>query len=186
MNSIIGLVMGLCLLIQNPPNIDYSQQAVQYENMPVYSTSSVKRYEDYRCITNVESQAYKLTRAADICTDGTLEIEGYKLVALGKSYGEAGDRLIVTLNSDGYIHELEIMIADHKQNCHTLNSEGYVGCDGHVIEAIVYDLNLPSMVKRMGDLNYIPSWSGDVVEIRKIYNAYYGKNKPFLFNKKEN
>lgn len=145
------------------PMID-QPAAVEYVQMPLYSSSSVKRYEDYRAITNTSSLGYQLTRQAYICSDGTLEIDGYKLVAVGKGYGTVGEKLRVTF-TDG--RQLNLLIADNKQDAHTLNGAGYSGTDGHVIECIVDTRTMPATAKRMGDCNYIDIFNGELLMIEK-------------------
>lgn len=143
-----------------------------FEEMPLVNHSTVKRFEDFRAITDEESAAYKLALESEFMPDGTMELNGYKLVAMGQSYGTVGDKFVITLRDyDGTTKELKVMMADVKQNQHTLNGEGYCGFDGHIIEGIVYMDLLDEMPLMMGDLDYIESWRGEVIRIRKVINS---------------
>lgn len=129
---------------------------------PVTSDSTLKTYEDYRAITDTTSTAYQIISQAKHCPDGTLELDGYKLVAMGQGYGTAGDRFIITFESG---HRLKVMMGDEKKREHT--KDGYCGIYGDILEGIVDTDLLNDYTKKMGDLNTLNDWSGKIVKIEK-------------------
>ena len=130
--------------------------------MPVTSDSALKTYEDYRAITDSTSMSYHLIQEAKHCEDGTLEIEGHKLVAMGQNYGRTGDKFVITFE-DG--HVLCVMMGDEKRYEDT--QDGYCGIYGDVLEGIVDTDILSKYTKRMGDLNTLSEWSGKIIKIQK-------------------
>lgn len=141
----------------------------KYKEIPVYSYSSVKRYEDYRCITDNSSSAYKVTRRAHAENDGSMVIRNRHVVAVGTSIGHVGEKIDFELTKkDGTTQILKCIIGDSKRTVDTKNNNNYYGKDGHVIEAIVCTEALPSTARQMGDLNYINNWNGKVTKIWKI------------------
>ena len=135
-----------------------------YEELPTHTKSAVKRYMDFRAVTDTSSKQYALISKAKRCADGTLEIDGYKLVALGQSYGKVGDKFEITLED----RVVKVMIADSKQYVHTRSGAGYVGLDGHIIEAIVDTNKIDKTARVMGDMNYADGWQGKVMKIRRL------------------
>lgn len=128
--------------------------------LPVTSSSTVKRYEDYTCITDTTSKAYQLLQQGIIGSDGLIRIDGYIAAALGQRYGKVGDRFIFTIGDK----KMKIIMADAKANCDTDN--GWTGKDGHVLEMIVCTSRLNEKSRLMGDCNYtIP---GQIKRITRI------------------
>lgn len=145
---------------------------VHYTSVPVYTAGEVKKYEDFRAITDPTSKAYQTVQKSSICRDGTLEIGGRKLVAVGTNIGRVGQKIdFVLQNPEGQKHLLKSIIADSKRTADTKNRSNYCGWDGHLIEAIVCTEALPATAKQMGDLSYINGWEGRIVEIRRVENS---------------
>jgi hypothetical protein len=145
---------------------------VRYTSVPVYTAGEVKKYEDFRAITDPTSRAYQTVQKSSICRDGTLEIGGRKLVAVGTNIGRVGQKIdFVLQNPDGQKHVLKVIIADSKRTADTRDNANYCGWDGHLIEAIVCTERIPALARRMGDLSYIDGWEGRIVEIRRVENS---------------
>ena len=139
------------------------------KKMPVYSHSSIKRYEDRSAITAVGTPNYTISNVrAKSLSDGTLELEGRKVVAMGQSYGQVGDKFNITLDANGKKHVLRVILGDTKKNCDTANGAGYHCADGHIVEGIVNTKLLSATAKLNGDLNTVPGWEGNVIKIEKI------------------
>ena len=148
--------------------IDFTEYKKAAAEMPVASTSSVKRYMDRSAVTDTSTQNYKICHKAKVCEDGTLEYEGRKVIAIGQAYGTPGDKLDITLQrKNGEEYVLKAVIGDAKKYADTKNGEGFCGKDGHVIEMIVDTEVISPVSKEMGDMNYTPSVEGDVVSISR-------------------
>lgn len=133
--------------------------------------SRVKPYMDFRCVTSPESEQWKLLHSENCVSvgNGLMCVDGYYCVAMGQNFGSIGDRFIAVLEKDnGERYEVGLIMADAKQMCHTRNSEGWVGVNGHVFEMVVDTKLLSQTAKVMGDCNYVPELEGKVVEIRKL------------------
>lgn len=145
---------------------------VRYTNVPVWSAGEVKKYEDFRAITDPTSRAYQTVQKSSICRDGTLKIGGRKLVAVGTYIGRVGQKIdFVLRNPDGQKHVLKAIIADSKRTADTKGNANYCGWDGHLIEALVCTEMLPAGARQMGDLSYISGWEGRIVGIRRVENS---------------
>lgn len=145
------------------------RKPVRFTSVPVYTAGEVKKYEDFRAITDPTSKAYQTVQKSSICNDGTLEIGGRKLVAVGTNIGRVGQKIdFVLQNPDGQKHVLKAIIADSKRTADTKDNANYCGWDGHLIEALVCTEMLPAGARRMGDLSYIDGWEGRIVEIRRV------------------
>lgn len=141
----------------------------KYKEIPVYSYSSIKRYEDYRCITDTSSSAYRVTRRASVGNDGSMTVQNRHVVAVGTSIGRVGEKIDFELTKkDGTTQILKCIVGDSKRTIDTKNNNNYSGKDGHIIEAIVCTEALSSAARQMGDLNYIDNWNGKVTKIWKI------------------
>lgn len=140
-----------------------------YVNVPVYTAGEVKKYEDFRCIIDATSTAYKTVQKSTICADGTLKIGDRNLVAVGTNIGRVGQKIdFVLQDAEGQKHVLKAIIADSKRTDDTKNRANYCGWDGHLIEAIVCTEALPAKSRQMGDLSYNAGWAGRIVEIRRV------------------
>ena len=62
--------------------------------------TSFKAYEDYSCITNTESTQYKLQQQAWTDSNGLRRYGDEYMVAVGSYYGDVGDHIIVTLDTE--------------------------------------------------------------------------------------
>lgn len=154
--------------IEKSDPIDFSVYDDMAREMPLVSTSPVKRYMDRNAVTDKSTQNYKICHNADLCDDGTLEYCGRKVIAIGQAYGMPGDKLDITLlRENGEEYVMEAVVGDVKKNKDTLNGEGFIGEDGHVIEMVVDTGTINNLSKKMGDMNYTPSVEGSIIGITK-------------------
>lgn len=134
--------------IQSQPSTGEEATYAYIIQLPEHT--SVKPYEDYRAITDSFSTQYELLSRAYHADNGLLYIDGYLAVALGSKFGEVGTKYYFTMDSG---EEIPVIKADAKQDIHTLNGEGWVGTNGHLMEMIVDTDLLDSDAMWMGDCN---------------------------------
>lgn len=133
--------------------------------------TTFKSYMDYRAVTDVNSKQYKLIRSNDVVVglDGLLYYGEYIGVALGSRYGSVGDRFVLTMD-DG--KKVKVIMLDVKSDKHTYDRCHHIS-DSSLVEFVV-DVNRISeaypTAALMGDLNYIPKLSGNVIKIQKVLN----------------
>lgn len=136
--------------------------------MPLYSTSSVKRYMDRRAVTDSSTKNYEICRNASVNKDGTLDYNGRTVIAIGQKYGKPGTKLDITLkNDEGKEHLVKAIIGDAKKYADTQNGAGWVAADGSVLEIVVDTASINQTSKLMGDMNYTPALNGVIVKIVK-------------------
>lgn len=127
------------------------------EDINVCSTNTFKSYMDYRKITSVNSDQYKL-QSKSITNEftGIREKDEHLLVAMAETYGPIGTRYVIKLSSHQIIN---VIIGDIKANTTCTHS------DGSMLEFIV-DVNLvPYNVKLSGNYNEV--FVGSIVSISK-------------------
>ena len=133
----------------------------EWESIPVYSDSSCKLWMDYRAITNIDSVQWQLLQKAVVGDDGVLRIDGYVCVALGRSYGNLGDKFIFQIGNK----RIKCIFTDMKADFDTLNGEGWLDPYGNILEIIVDEYQINSVSRSMGDMNYTDSLSGKIIHI---------------------
>lgn len=124
-----------------------------------------KCYMDYRTITDTSSPQYELQSDAWTDADGLRRIDGFYCVALGSAFGsEIGAKYAITLSSGTTFLAI---LSDQKADCDTIN--GYTrDRSGAIIEFIVDADCLPQSVKYSGSIGSIPTFAGEVTEIRRL------------------
>lgn len=155
---------------EEAPNTEVNAQGMSF-GLTFGEESRVKPYMDFRCVTSLESEQWKLLHSENCVSNGNglMSVDGYYCVAMGQNFGSIGDRFIAVLEKDnGERYEVGLIMADAKQMCHTRNWEGWVGVNGHVFEMVVDTELLHPTAKVMGDCNYVPELEGKVVDIRKL------------------
>ena len=141
--------------------VTYIQREAEKVIVPVHSTSSMKLWMDYRAITNTESTQWRLIQKAQIGNDGILRIDGYICVALGRNYGQLGDRFIFLIGNK----KVRCIFTDIKADSDTLNGEGWLDPYGNILEIVVDKNKINNTCRQMGDMNYTDSLSGHVTKI---------------------
>ena len=125
---------------------------------------------DYRCITDITSQQYKLIYSDKIIVgeDGLLYDEyGFVGVALGTALGEVGDRFIVELDNGKIIKVIKVEVKSDNDTTDGM----YHKTDGSVVEFVI-DINkanktYPTCIN-MGSFNYEDKFKGNIKSISKV------------------
>lgn len=128
--------------------------------------SDFKSYMDYRCITNISSDQYKLQQKCYTDDNGLRVYDGYYAVALGTYYSSTiGDKFHITLDTG---EEFDVIVGDVKADCDTDKTNRYVPVNGNIIEFIVDTKKLPKDVRFMGTVSALDDFEGSVTSIEKI------------------
>jgi hypothetical protein len=145
------------------------ESKIETNEMPIYSSSSVKRYMDRKTVTDTSTKNYKICRNASVNDDGTLSYDGRTVIAIGQKYGKPGTKLDITLqNDEGNTHTVKTIVGDSKQYQHTQNNAGWVAADGSLLEIVVDTNTINDLSRKMGDMNYTPALNGTIVKIIKV------------------
>ena len=150
------------------PIIFSNRRYVEY-SVPNGDTS-FKSYMSYKAITNTRSSQYKLQQDAYTDNYGLRKYKGYYMVALGTFYADKiGDVVRITLDSgDSFF----AVVGDVKADCHTDGTNRYYPMsDGrkNVVEFIVDISSLDAKARKSGDISSIPTFSGNVTKIERVY-----------------
>lgn len=141
------------------------------KEMPIYSSSPVKRYMDRTTVTDSSTKNYEICRNASVNDDGTLSYDGRTVIAIGQKYGKPGTKLDITLkNNDGEERVVKTIVGDSKKYHHTKNCSGWVASDGSVLEIVVDTNSINDISRIMGDMDYTPALNGSIIKIVKIKN----------------
>lgn len=136
----------------------------RYQEMPLFSKSSVKRYMDYQTITDIGSPQYAIVNNSQIDDNGLLITrDGYVCVALGQEYGKVGDKFLITIGGK----DIKCIMADAKAYEDTLDSAGWLDPYGDVLEFVVWRPMLNEACKTMGNMDYCSKVKGPVDRILK-------------------
>ena len=123
---------------------------------------------DYRCVTNKNSQQYKLIHSDSIkvCDDGLLRDGEYIGVALGSKFGNVGDKFVITLDTG---KQFKVIMVERKADKDTVDNCHHES-DGSLVEFVI-DVNLTKqhypMAITMGNFNYIEQFNGKVVKVER-------------------
>ncbi|MGF6375006.1 hypothetical protein M2140_000040 [Clostridiales Family XIII bacterium PM5-7] len=139
-------------------------------SVPFHKDNYFKAYMDYRCITDTSSKQWAMQLGAYTDENGMRKIGDYYCIALGSGFSSAlGSKFKITLDTGV---EFLGILADQKANIHTDSSNRFidVGSRLNIVEFIVQDDMLPSIVKTMGDVNYTPGdiFKGNIIRIEEI------------------
>lgn len=138
-----------------------------YNDYDVPNNNGMKSYMDYRAITSVESNQYKLQQIANTDEDGIRKVNDRYCIAVGSYYTtNIGQYIDVELENGSIIYGI---LADCKDDKHTDSKNQIHINDGSVIEFVVDTNYLDVMAMKMGDISYINNWNSKVVNI-KIYD----------------
>ncbi len=148
---------------------------IQTETLDIPTCNTeFKTYMDYRCITNEDSDQYKLQQLAWTDEDGFRRIGDDYIVAMGTYYAEnVGYRFKITLDTD---NEITVIIGDIKQDAHTdyfnqytpIYDENGIFFSGNVLEFIVDTDVLPKIPRRLGTVSYFDYLKGNIKSIERI------------------
>lgn len=143
-------------------------QINDYQIMQVpHIDSSFKAYMDYRTITNMSSDQWKLQKLAHTDTSGIRMIDNMYMVAVGTYYADrCGVILDITFDSGKTI---KCIVGDIKDDRHTDTLKQH--SNGNIVEFIVDDDVISRAVKVSGDISTTGIY-GNVSQIKK-YNEMY-------------
>ena len=136
--------------------------------------TSFKAYMDYSCITDDTTAQWELQQIAYTDEYGLRKIGTDYCVAVGSYYSETiGERFKITLDNDS---EFTVIISDLKKDEHTDSSNRYSPVydengefySANVLEFIVDEDQLHSMVTTLGTVSYYNKFEGNIVSIEKI------------------
>ena len=136
--------------------------------------TSFKAYMDYNCITDDTTAQWELQQIAYTDEYGLRKIGTDYCVAVGSYYSETvGERFKITLDNDS---EFTVIISDLKKDEHTDSSNRYSPVydengefySANVLEFIVDEDQLHSMVTTLGTVSYYNEFKGNIVSIEKI------------------
>lgn len=140
---------------------------VGHNDYDVPNNSGMKSYMDYRTITSVESNQYKLQQIASTDESGIRKVNDRYCIAVGSYYSTTiGQYIDVELENGEVIHGI---LADCKDDKHTDSKNQIHAIDGSVVEFVVDTNSLGAITMKMGDISYINNWNSKVINIR-IYD----------------
>lgn len=135
--------------------------------------NSFKAYMDYRTITDISSEQWRMQLNAYTDEYGMRKIGEYYCIALGSGIcNKIGTKFEITLNSG---KKFKAILADQKADVHTDQTNTYIPmCEQkiNIVEFIVQDDALPQIVREMGDINNMPDdmFNGQITNIKELIN----------------
>ena len=137
-------------------------------NIP-YGDTSFHSYMDYKCITNTNSQQYKLQQLCWTDSQGIRRQGDDVCIALGSYYGtNIGDRYLITTDTG---NSYTAILADCKADIHTdVNNQYREAGYGskNIVEFIVDSSCLSGDVLFSGNIGTYNNYSGNITSIQKI------------------
>lgn len=144
---------------------DYvAEGSVDYKTISL-SSSGFKSFMGYRAITNTSSKQYKIQdQYAYTGTFGIRQVDGKFCVALGSAVNVSMGTYVDLVLENGTI--INCILADQKDDIHTLDDNLTTAANGCVSEFIVDTSAIPSLAAAMGDISYsCEDWQSPVSEI---------------------
>jgi hypothetical protein len=126
-------------------------------HMEACSSNTFKSYMDYRTITATRTKQWRLQQQATTDEQGFRKIGGRYLVAVSKTYGKAGDWIVIILDGE---RQIDAIIGDIKSGTTCTHP------DGSMLEFIVDVSQLSTSVRRSGNVNSV--FPGSVTAIYQI------------------
>ena len=137
-------------------------------NIP-YGDTSFHSYMDYKCITNSNSQQYKLQQMCWTDSQGIRRQGDDVCVALGSYYGtNIGDRYLITTDTG---NSYTAVLADCKADMHTDANNQYREAgygSKNIVEFIVDSNCLSGEVLLSGNIGTYNNYSGNITSIQRI------------------
>lgn len=152
---------------------DYPEQNTASYDIPAYDTS-FKTYMDYRCITNENSDQYKLQQLAWTDEDGLRRLGDTYLVAMGTYYAEECGKVFEVEFDTGEI--IMVVVGDIKADSHTdinnqyspvYDNEGNM-ISANVLEFIVDTQEMARKAKRLGSVETCANLQGNIKSITAV------------------
>ena len=137
-------------------------------NIP-YGDTSFHSYMDYKCITNSNSQQYKLQQMCWTDSQGIRRQGDDVCIALGSYYGtNIGDRYLITTDTG---NSYTAVLADCKADMHTDANNQYREAgygSKNIVEFIVDSNCLSGEVLFSGNIGTYNNYSGNITSIQRI------------------
>ena len=137
-------------------------------NIP-YGDTSFHSYMDYKCITNSNSQQYKLQQMCWTDSQGIRRQGDDVCIALGSYYGtNIGDRYLITTDTG---NSYTAVLADCKADIHTDANNQYREAgygSKNIVEFIVDSNCLSGDVLFSGNIGTYNNYSGNITSIQRI------------------
>lgn len=139
--------------------------------LPSIENNSFKTYMDYRMITDTSSKQWEMQQSAYTDENGLRKIDDYYCVALGSGISDKlGNKFKITFESG---ETIKVIAADQKADRHTDSTNTYMDLGNgriNIVEFIVHTEKMPSIVRTMGDVSYMPDdkFYGNIVEMEAI------------------
>ena len=130
---------------------------IQYDN-------AVKNWMDYRCITDKTSPQWSLLRSVYIDENGLCKIGIYYCVAMGRHFGNIGDKYRITFENGN----TELLIHSDIKDDKDVVMQTYHSWNNSILEFLVDTNVLNKNVKRSGDVNTLSDFNGKIIKIEKI------------------
>lgn len=133
--------------------------------LPMQTDGSFKTYMDYRTITSVVSDQFKLQQQAYTDDKGFRRVKEDYCVALGTHYTQSiGDRFHIKLDSG---LEFTAIVSDIKMDKHTDSSNRYIKHNGNIVEFVIDKNKMDDLAIKMGDVSYA-GLEGGIVSIERM------------------
>lgn len=126
-------------------------------HMKSCSSNTFKSYMDYRTITATSTTQWRLQQQATTDEAGFRKIGGRYLVAVSKTYGKAGDWIVIILDGE---RQIDAIIGDIKSGTTCTHP------DGSMLEFIVDVSKMDKALRRSGNLNSV--FTGSVTDVYQI------------------
>lgn len=140
------------------------KQGYQVFSVGSAGNSNFKAWMDYKAITSVTSDQYKMQQNATTGEHGIRTLNGRYCIAVGSHYATTiGTKIDIVLES-GTV--LECVLGDQKANKDTDETNSYHECDGSYLEFIVDGESLDHAARISGDVSSIDGFKGKITEIR--------------------
>lgn len=139
--------------------------------LPSIEDNSFKAYMDYRMITDTSSKQWEIQQSAYTDENGLRKIDDYYCVALGSGISDKlGNKFKITFESG---ETIKVIAADQKADRHTDSTNTYMDLGNgriNIVEFIVHTEKMPSIVRTMGDVSYMPGdkFYGNIIEMEAI------------------
>lgn len=159
--------------VYTPRNINHD--TTQEYDLPNLDTS-FKAYMDYQTITDTTTKQWELQQMAYTDEYGLRKIDNDYCVAIGTYYSDTvGERFEITL-ANGNV--FTVVVSDLKQDEHTNETHMYTPVideygnfhSANVLEFIVDENSLSSIVQVLGTVDGYEYFSGNIESIEKINN----------------
>ena len=149
------------------------KESMEIYDVPEYDTS-FKTYMDYRCITDKNSEQYRIQQLAWTDDDGLRRLGDTYLVAMGTYYAEECGKAFSVEFDTG--EAITVVVGDIKADCHTDINNQYSPVydnDGNMISANVLEFivdtqEMTRATRRLGSVENCANLKGNIQSITAV------------------